>query len=98
PDAHLLATGRDQRGRKQYRYHPTWRAVRDADKFERLIAFAEALPKIRCAVDRDLGRSGLPREKVLATIVKLLDASLIRVGNDESSRPNGSFALTPLRC
>jgi DNA topoisomerase-1 len=97
PRAHLLATGRDQRGRKQFRYHPTWRAVRDADKYERLIAFAEALPTIRAAVERDLGRPGLPREKVLAAIVKLLEASLIRVGNDEYARANRSFGLTTLR-
>src|SRR4051812_7097896 len=76
PRAHLLATGRDERGRKQYRYHPDWRAVRDADKFDRLIAFAEALPKIRRVVARDLERRGLPREKVLAAIVRLLDTSL----------------------
>jgi DNA topoisomerase-1 len=99
PDSrsHLLATGRDQRGRKQYRYHPTWRAVRDSDKFERMLSFAEALPRIREAVERDLRRAGLPREKVLAAIVKLLDASLIRVGNDEYARANRSFGLTTLR-
>src|SRR5205807_1885660 len=68
PRAHLLATGRDERGRKQYRYHPTWRAVRDSNKYEHLIAFAEALPKIRHVVARDLTLAGLPREKVLAAI------------------------------
>ncbi len=97
PRAHLLATGRDQRGRKQYRYHPEWRAARDSDKFDRLIAFAETLPKIRRAVTRDLGRRGLPREKVLAAIVRLLEQSLIRVGNDEYARANRSFGLTTLR-
>ncbi len=99
PDAqaHLLATGRDQRGRKQYRYHPTWRAVRDSDKFERMIAFGEALPRIRATVEQDLRRPGLPREKVLATIVRLLETSLIRVGNDEYARTNGSYGLTTLR-
>jgi len=97
PDAHLLATGRDQRGRKQYRYHPTWRAVRDADKFDRMVAFAKALPSIRRAVERDLAQPGLPRHKVLAAIVRLLEASLIRVGNDEYSRTNHSYGLTTLR-
>ncbi len=97
PLAHLLATGRDQRGRKQYRYHEAWRAVRDADKFERVIAFAEALPKIRRTVARDLRRPGLPRRKVLAAIVRLLETSLIRVGNDEYARANRSFGLTTLR-
>jgi DNA topoisomerase-1 len=97
PNTHILATGRDQRGRKQYRYHPTWRAVRDDDKFDRLIAFAEALPRIRRRTARDLRKPGLPREKVLATIVRLLEVSLIRIGNDEYVRANGSFGLTTLR-
>jgi DNA topoisomerase-1 len=97
PDAHLLATGRDQRGRKQYRYHPTWRVVRDANKFDRMVAFAKALPNIRRAVECDLQRPGLPREKVLGAIVWLLEASLIRVGNDEYSRANHSYGLTTLR-
>jgi DNA topoisomerase-1 len=97
PRAHILATGRDLRGRKQYRYHPAWRAVRDADKFARLIAFAQALPRIRARVARDLRRPGLPREKVLATIIRLLEISLIRVGNDEYARANRSFGLTTLR-
>jgi DNA topoisomerase-1 len=97
PDTHILATGRDQRGRKQYRYHPTWRSVRDGDKFGRMIAFGEALPRIRRRTARDLKRPGLPREKVLATIVRLLEVSLIRVGNDEYARTNGSFGLTTLR-
>jgi DNA topoisomerase-1 len=97
PLAHLLATGRDQRGRKQYRYHEAWRAVRDADKFGRVIAFAAVLPKIRRTVARDLRRPGLPRRKVLAAIVRLLETSLIRVGNDEYARANRSFGLTTLR-
>jgi DNA topoisomerase-1 len=97
PRAHILATGRDQRGRKQYRYHPAWRAVRDGDKFARLIAFAEALPRIRARVARDLRRPGLPRDKVLAAIIRLLETSLIRVGNDEYARANRSFGLTTLR-
>jgi DNA topoisomerase I len=97
PNAHILATGRDARGRKQYRYHPTWRAVRDDDKFDRLIAFAEALPRIRRRTARDLRKPGLPREKVLAAIVRLLEVSLIRIGNDEYARTNGSFGLTTLR-
>jgi DNA topoisomerase I len=96
-NTHILATGRDQRGRKQYRYHPTWRAVRDSTKFDRMIAFAEALPRMRARIDADLRRPGLPREKVLAAIVGLLETSLIRVGNDEYARANRSFGLTTLR-
>lgn len=97
PRAHLLATGRDQRGRKQYRYHPIWRSERDSAKYDRMIAFAEALPRIREAVEADLTRPGLPREKVLAVIVRLLETSLIRVGNTEYARENRSFGLTTLR-
>jgi DNA topoisomerase-1 len=97
PNGHLQATGRDARGRKQYRYHPRYRARRSGAKFERLIAFATALPAIRDRVDRDLGRSGLPREKVLAAVVRLLELTLIRVGNDEYARLNRSFGLTTLR-
>jgi DNA topoisomerase-1 len=96
-DGHLQATGRDARGRKQYRYHPRFRARRDDAKFERLIAFAKALPAIRERVDEDLGRSGLPREKVIAAVVRLLELTLIRVGNDEYARLNRSFGLTTLR-
>ena len=97
PNGHLQATGRDARGRKQYRYHPRYRARRDGAKFERLVAFARALPRIRDQVDRDLGRTGLPREKVLAAVVRLLELTLIRVGNDEYARLNRSFGLTTLR-
>jgi len=97
PRGHLQATGRDARGRKQYRYHPRWREVRDAVKYDRMLAFAEALPKIREQTDRDLERSGLPREKVLATIVRLLEDTRIRIGNDEYRKENGSYGLTTLR-
>mgnify|MGYP006161376779 CR=1 FL=1 len=83
PRGHLQATGRDARGRKQYRYHPKWREVRDETKFGRMIAFGEALPKIRERIDRDMSLRGLSREKVLATVVQLLEATLIRVGNKE---------------
>jgi DNA topoisomerase I len=97
PNGHIQATGRDARGRKQYRYHPAFRQRRDTKKFERLVAFARALPRIREQVDRDLARSGLPREKVLAAVVRLLELTLIRVGNDEYARLNRSFGLTTLR-
>jgi DNA topoisomerase-1 len=96
-DGHLQATGRDARGRKQYRYHPHWRARRDEVKFDRLIEFGEALPRIRRRTNRDLARPGLPREKVLAGIVRLLELTLIRVGNDEYARLNRSFGLTTMR-
>jgi DNA topoisomerase-1 len=94
---HLQATGRDARGRKQYRYHPDWQATRDENKYQKLIAFAKALPKMRRRVARDLRKKGLPREKVLAAIVKLLETTLIRVGNDEYAKSNGSFGLTTIR-
>ena len=97
PDGHLQATGRDAHGRKQARYHPRWRAVRDETKYNRLIAFARALPRIRARVRRDLKRPGLPRPKVLATVVRLLETTLIRVGNEEYARQNHSFGLTTLR-
>ncbi len=97
PRGHLQATGRDARGRKQYRYHPRWRTVRDETKYARLIAFGEALPKIRARTARDLAARGLPRAKVLATVVRLLEVTLIRVGNLEYARANGSFGLTTLR-
>jgi DNA topoisomerase I len=93
---HLQATGRDARGRKQYRYHPRWRDAQDQNKYERIIAFARVLPKIRRTVARHLRRSGLPREKVLAATVKLLEATLIRVGNEEYARDNHSFGLTTM--
>ena len=94
---HLQATGRDARGRKQYRYHPKWREVRDETKYHRLIGFARALPAIRRRTSADLRRQGLSREKVLATVVCLLEKTLIRVGNDEYARDNESYGLTTLR-
>jgi DNA topoisomerase-1 len=96
-NGHILATGRDARGRKQYRYHPRWREVRDDTKYAHLIAFGELLPKIRGRVDADLARPGLSREKVLAAIVRLLELTFIRVGNEEYARLNRSFGLTTLR-
>ncbi len=97
PSGHIQATGRDARGRKQYRYHPKWRETRDETKFGRILAFSETLPRIRRRVDRDLGKPGLRREKVLATVVHLLDCTGIRIGNDEYARANRSFGLTTLR-
>jgi len=97
PNGHLQATGIDARGRKQYRYHAMWREVRDETKYGRMIAFGRALPAIRAQVARDLKREGLPREKMLATIVRLLETTLIRVGNREYARENDSFGLTTLR-
>ena len=97
PRGHLQATGRDARGRKQYRYHNDWRACRDETKFDRMQQFAAALPGIRKRTEADLARTGLCREKVLATVVQLLEKSLIRVGNDEYARANRSFGLTTLR-
>jgi DNA topoisomerase I len=97
PHGHIQATGRDARGRKQYRYHPKWREVRDETKYGRMLAFSEVLPRIRERVDKDLSRSGLPREKVLATVVRLLECTRIRVGNDEYTRANRSFGLTTLQ-
>ena len=94
---HLQATGRDARRRKQYRYHPGFRATRDETKFERLLAFGRALPGIRRRVARDLRRRGLPRAKVVAAVVALLDRTLLRVGNEEYARQNRSFGLTTLR-
>jgi DNA topoisomerase-1 len=96
-DGHLQATGRDARGRKQYRYHPRWREIRDETKYGRMAAFARALPAIRRRVRDDLAREGLPRDKVLATIVRLLEATRMRVGNEEYARENESFGLTTLR-
>ena len=96
-DAHLQATGRDARGRKQYRYHPRWREIRDETKFGRMADFARALPAIRRRVRRDLARPGLPREKALAAVVRLLETTLMRVGNLEYARQNDSFGLTTLR-
>lgn len=94
---HLQATGRDARGRKQYKYHPRWREVRDENKYGRMVAFARALPGIRKQVNVDLSAPGLPREKVLASVVSLLETTFIRVGNEEYARENNSFGLTTLR-
>jgi DNA topoisomerase-1 len=94
---HLQAVGRDARGRKQYRYHPRWNALRDATKYDRLAVFAAALPRIRRRVRRDLRRRGMPRERVLATVVELLERTRIRIGNSEYARHNGSYGLTTLR-
>lgn len=94
PNGHVQATGRDARGRKQHRYHPRWTAVRDEAKYSRMLAFAEALPALRRRIESDLARRGLPRRKVLAIVVRLLERTLIRIGNDEYARHNGSFGLT----
>jgi DNA topoisomerase I len=97
PRGHLQATGRDARKRKQYRYHPQWRQLRDGAKFMRMIEFGEALPRLRRRLARDLAQRGLPREKVLAVVVSLLDATRVRVGNAEYARDNNSYGLTTLR-
>ncbi len=97
PDSHLQATGRDARGRKQYRYHPRWREVRDQTKYDRLILFGRILSNLRTRVAKDLGLPGLPRAKIMATIVKLLETTFIRIGNDEYARQNQSFGLTTMR-
>ena len=97
PMGHLQATGRDARGRKQYRYHAYWRQQRDETKYEHVLAFAKKLPKIRRRVAADLRRRELGREKILATVVRLLETSVIRVGNDEYARENHSFGLTTMR-
>ena len=97
PNAHVQATGRDARGRKQYRYHAAWGAIRNETKFERMIDFAAALPRIRARIERDVALSGLPREKVLAVIVRLLERSLIRVGCAEYARTNDAYGLATLR-
>ncbi|MCU0625968.1 MAG: hypothetical protein MUF21_05705, partial [Gemmatimonadaceae bacterium] len=95
-NGHIQATGRDARGRKQYRYHERWRAVRDETKFERLLVLAGALPKLRARLAQDLARTGLARERVLATVVSLMEQTAIRVGNDEYARTNKSYGLTTL--
>jgi DNA topoisomerase I len=97
PRGHIQATGRDQRRRKQYRYHDRWRLVRDENKYDRLIAFGRALPKLRARVEDDLRQPGLHRDKVLAAVVRLMEITLIRVGNEEYARQNKSFGLTTLR-
>src|SRR6266446_2395410 len=96
-NGHIQATGRDARRRKQYRYHERWREVRDENKYDRMVVFGKALPKIRRRVNRDLKRRGLPREKVLATVVQLLERTFIRIGNQESAKENKSFGLTTIR-
>lgn len=97
PHGHLQAVGRDARGRKQYRYHPRWRAVRDEAKYSKMLIFGRVLPQIRKRVEEDLARPGLPREKVLAALVRLLETTLARVGNEEYAKANKSFGLTTLR-
>jgi len=96
-DGHIQATGRDARGRKQYRYHPDWTRVRDEAKFDRLVAFGMALPKVRRTIARHMAERGLGRRKVLATVAYLLDATLVRVGNREYARDNKSYGLTTLQ-
>jgi DNA topoisomerase-1 len=97
PRGHIQATGRDDRGRKQYRYHPRWRATRDETKFDRMVEFGEVLPLIREQVEHDLAKQGLPREKVLATVVRLLELTLIRIGTEEYVKANKSYGLTTFR-
>ena len=96
-NGHIQATGRDARGRKQYRYHPRWRVARDGHKYDRLIAFGHALPRLRSRIEENLARRGLPREKVLAAVIRVMEMTLIRVGNEEYARTNKSFGLTTLR-
>lgn len=96
-NGHLQATGRDQRGRKQYRYHPNWREIRDLDKFDRMIRFADVLATVRKRLEADIARPGISREKILAVVVSLLDRTLIRVGNSEYARTNESYGLTTLK-
>ncbi|MGI3775922.1 MAG: DNA topoisomerase IB [Janthinobacterium lividum] len=97
PRGHLQAVGRDARGRKQYRYHPRWREIRDEAKFGKMLVFGEKLPVIRARVAHDLALHGLPRQKVLAVVVRLLERTLARIGNEEYARTNKSFGLTTLR-
>lgn len=96
PCGHIQATGRDAKGRKQYRYHPEWRRRRDVDKYERMVRLARRAPRIRAAVEHDLARPGLPREKVLALVVRLMEITHMRVGNEAYRRTNGSHGLTTL--
>jgi DNA topoisomerase-1 len=97
PNGHLQAVGRDARGRKQYRYHPRWRAIRDQAKYGKMLAFGKVLPEIRERVAADLRKPGLPKEKILAAVVRLLEGTLARIGNDEYTKSNHSFGLTTLR-
>ena len=96
-NGHLQATARDMKGRKQYRYHPRWRMIRDETKYDKMLAFGQILPRIRRRVEEDLAKPGLSRAKILATVVRLLEATLIRVGNEEYARNNDSFGLTTMR-
>lgn len=96
-NGHIQATGRDARGRKQYRYHERWREARDENKYDRMVVFGKALPKIRRRVNKDLAQRGLPRGKVLATVVQLLERTFIRIGNEEYAKENKSFGLTTMR-
>ncbi|MBW4691335.1 MAG: DNA topoisomerase IB [Lyngbya sp. HA4199-MV5] len=96
-NGHLQATGRDAKGRKQYRYHPLWRTIRDQSKFTRLLVFSQSLPQIRQRLEHDLSLPGLPKEKVLAAIVRLMELTRVRVGNEEYARSNQSYGLTTLR-
>lgn len=96
-NGHIQATGRDAKARKQYRYHARWRAVRDESKFERTVAFGDALPALRRRVRKDMALTGLPKEKVVATVVALLDCCFARIGNESYARTNGTFGLTTLR-
>jgi DNA topoisomerase I len=97
PNGHLQATGIDSKGRRQYKYHETWRTIRDEAKYERLASFARALPRIRARLDKDLRLPGLPKQKVVAAVIKLLQTSLIRVGNEQYAKANNSFGLTTMR-
>ncbi len=97
PNGHLQAVGRDARGRKQYRYHPRWREIRDEAKYAKMLVFGRKLPDIRARVEHDLAKPGLPREKVLAALVRLLERTLARIGNEEYAKTNNSFGLTTLR-
>ncbi len=97
PNGHIQATARDARGRKQYRYHERWREARDENKYDRMLVFGQALPKIRRQVNKDLGLRGLPQKKVLATVVHLLGCTFIRIGNEEYARENNSFGLTTMQ-
>ena len=97
PNGHIQATGRDAKGRKQYRYHPRWREMRDEAKYDRLVSFGRGLPALRAQVERDLALPGLPQRKLLAAVVRLLETTLIRVGNEEYARQNDSFGLTTMR-
>jgi len=97
PQGHMQATGRDARGRKQYRYHARWREIRDSNKYERILAFGAALPRLRARLEQQLSLRGMPREKVMALVVQLLESTLIRVGNSRYARDNRSYGLTTLR-